>query len=137
MNLNKVSLIGNLVADPLSKKTPAGMDLAIFRIATNHAWHDRKTKKLQESVEFHPIIAWGKLATVAGKYLKKGSKIYLEGRLATRTWDDEAGVKHYMTEIIASNLIMLGHRQKQESQPEELASEDIAVEEVKRDELKD
>ena len=112
------------------------MDLAIFRMATNHAWRDRKTKKLQESAEFHQIIAWGKLAGIVNKYLKKGSKVYLEGRLATRSWQEESGAKRYMTEIIASNLIMLGHRQKQENQPEELANEDISVEEVRVDELK-
>jgi len=137
MNLNKVSLIGNLVADPISKKMPSGTDLAIFRMATNHAWRDRKTKELQESAEFHHIIAWGKLAMIVNKYLKKGSKVYLEGRLSTRSWQEESGIKRYMTEIIASSLIMLGHKQKQESQPEELASEDISVEEVKVDELKD
>lgn len=136
MNLNKVTLIGNLVADPTAKKMPSGTDLAVFRVATNHAWRDRKSKELKESVEFHPIIAWGKLAAVVNKYLKKGSKVYLEGRIATRSWDDDAGVKKYMTEIIVNNLIMLGHKQKQEKQPEELASEDISVEEVKVEELK-
>lgn len=137
MNLNKATLIGNLVADPEAKKMPSGIDLAVFRVATNHTWRDKKSKGIKESVEYHHIIAWGKLAGIINKYLKKGSSVYLEGRISTRSWDDDKGIKRYMTEIIADHLIMLGHKTKQEKQPEEFAEEDITVEEVKAEEIKD
>lgn len=137
MNLNKATLIGNLVADPEAKKMPSGIDLAVFSVATNHTWKDKKSKEVKESVEFHHVIAWGKLAGIINKYLRKGSSVYLEGRIATRSWEDDKGIKHYMTEIIADHLIMLGHKTKEEKQPEELTEEDITVEEVKAEELKD
>lgn len=136
MNLNKATLIGNLVADPEAKKMPSGIDLAVFRVATNHTWKDKKSKEIKESVEYHHVIAWGKLAGIINKYLKKGSSVYLEGRISTRSWEDAKGMKRYMTEIIADHLIMLGHKTKQEKQPEELTEEDITVEEVKVEELK-
>ena len=136
MNLNKATLIGNLVADPESKKMPSGIDLAVFRVATNHTWKDRKSKQIKESVEYHHVIAWGKLAGIINKYLKKGSSVYLEGRITTRSWEDDNGAKKYMTEIIADHLIMLGHKDKSTKQPDELVEEDIIVEEVKADELK-
>jgi len=137
MNLNKATLIGNLVADPEAKKMPSGIDLAVFRVATNHTWKDKKTKEIKESVEYHHVIAWGKLAGIINKYLKKGSSVYLEGRIVTRSWEDDKGMKRYMTEIIADHLIMLGHKNKEEKQPEEMTEEDITVEEVKSEELKD
>lgn len=136
MDLNKVSLIGNLVADPVAKKMPSGIDLAVFRLATNYSWRDPKSKKTKESVEFHSVIAWGHLASIINHYLKKGSHVYLEGRLTTRSWEDNGGIKKYMTEVIASNVIMLGHNHKAEKQPEELAGEDISVEEVRLEEIK-
>jgi len=136
MNLNKATLIGNLVADPEAKKMPSGIDLAVFRVATNHTWKDKKSKEVKESVEFHHVIAWGKLAGIVNKYLKKGSSVYLEGRIATRSWEDDKGMTRYMTEIIADHLIMLGHRTKEEKQPDELTEEDITVEEVKAEEIK-
>ncbi|PJA92614.1 MAG: hypothetical protein CO133_02220, partial [Candidatus Komeilibacteria bacterium CG_4_9_14_3_um_filter_37_5] len=105
-------------------------------LATNYFWRDQKSKKTKESVEFHSVIAWGHLAAIINRYLKKGSHVYLEGRLATRSWADDNGVKKYMTEIIANNLIMLGHSSKSQKQPEELTGEDISVEEVKLEEIK-
>ncbi|MBL7021995.1 single-stranded DNA-binding protein [Patescibacteria group bacterium] len=136
MNLNKATLIGNLVADPEAKKMPSGIDLSVFRVATNHTWKDKKTKEVKESVEYHHVIAWGKLAGIINKYLKKGSSVYLEGRIVTRSWEDDKGIKRYMTEIIADQLIMLGHKNKEEKQPDELTEEDITVEEVKEEEIK-
>jgi len=137
MNLNKATLIGNLVADPEAKKMPSGIDLAVFRVATNHTWKDKRSKEVKESVEYHHVIAWGKLAGIINKYLKKGSSVYLEGRIVTRSWEDDKGDKRYMTEIIADHLIMLGHKTHEDKQPDELTEEDITVEEVKAEELKD
>jgi len=106
MNLNKVMLIGNLTRDPELKTTPSGDSVASFSIATNFTWKNKEGQK-QEKAEFHNIVAWRKLAEIIGQYLKKGSKIYIEGRLQTRNWEDQNGVKHYRTEIIADNMIML------------------------------
>lgn len=135
MNLNKVSLLGNLTKNPLSRITATGTELAIFTVATNYIWRDSKTKEKKESVEFHPIVAWGRLGQIVNQYLTKGSKVYIEGRLQTRNWDDKVGVKHYKTEVIASDLIMLGGgTKKEEAKQEELAQEDITIEEVPVDE---
>lgn len=106
MNLNKVMLIGNLTRDPELKTTPSGDSVASFSIATNFTWKNKEGQK-QEKAEFHNIVAWRKLAEIIGQYLKKGSKIYIEGRLQTRNWEDQNGVKHYRAEIIADNMIML------------------------------
>ena len=136
MDLNKVVLLGNLVKDPAAKTLPAGQTIAYFRVATNHSWKDIKTKKRRDSVEFHSVISWGKLAEIIAKYLKKGSRIYLEGRLKHRQWQDKDGNRQYRSEIIADNLIMLGRRHAKEEKDElapknELAKEEVNVEEVK------
>ena len=106
MNLNKAMLIGNLTRDPELRTTPTGDSVVSFSIATNFTWKDKAGEK-QERVEFHNIVAWRKLAEIIGQYLKKGSKIYIEGRLQTRSWEDQNGTKRYRTEIIADNMIML------------------------------
>lgn len=106
-SLNKVQLIGNLTADPEVRQTPNGQYVANFSMATNRVWKDSAGMK-QEQVEFHNIVVWGKLAEIVEQYVKKGKKIYIEWRLQTRTWEDQAGVKKYKTEIIADNVILLG-----------------------------
>ncbi len=107
MDLNKVMIIGNVTRDPETRTTPQGTNVASFSIATNLVWTDKNGNK-QEKAEFHNIVAWRKLGEICSQYLKKGSKIYLEGRLETRSWDDPNGVKKYRTEIVADNMIMLG-----------------------------
>lgn len=106
MNLNKVMLIGNVTRDPEIKKIPSGQSVVALGLATNRRWTDKAGQK-QEQVEYHNIVAWNKLADIIGQYVKKGSKIYIEGRLQTRSWDDQSGTKKYKTEIVADNLIML------------------------------
>jgi len=106
MSLNKAQIIGNLTRDPEVRQTPAGQSVASFGVATNFTWNDSSGQK-QEKVEFHNVVAWGKLAEICGTYLKKGQKIYIEGRLQTRDWEGEDGVKRYRTEIVAENMIML------------------------------
>lgn len=131
MNLNKVCLLGNLTRNPIAKTMASGTELALFSVATNHVWRDQKTKEKREAVEFHPVVAWGKLASIVNSYLTKGSKVYVEGRLRTRTWEDPAKQKHYKTEIVASEMIMLGGgSRKEETKQGELANEDIEIEEV-------
>lgn len=106
MSLNRVQLIGNLTRDPELKQIPGGQAVASFGVATNFTWKDQSGQK-QEKAEFHNVIAWRKLAEICGQYLKKGSKIFIEGRLQTRSWEGEDGVKRYRTEIVADNMIML------------------------------
>src|SRR3989344_4513975 len=103
MNLNKVFLIGRMAADPETRSTQSGQQVATLRVATNRVWNDKNGQK-QEAVEFHSIVAWGGLADVAGKYLKKGQLAMFEGRLQTRSWQDQAGQKRYRTEIVAEGL---------------------------------
>lgn len=106
MNLNKAMLIGNLTRDPEVRTTPQGTSVASFSVATNFVWTDQSGQK-QEKAEYHNVVAWRKLADIVGQYLKKGSKVYIEGRLQTRDWTGQDGVKRYRTEIIAENMIML------------------------------
>lgn len=106
MSLNRVQLIGNLTRDPEMKQIPGGQVVTSFGLATNFTWSDQSGQK-QTKTEFHNIVAWRKLAEICGQYLKKGSKIFAEGRLQTRDWEGEDGVKRYRTEIVLDNMIML------------------------------
>lgn len=106
MNLNKAMIIGNLTRDPEIRTTPTGQSVASFSVATNYVWTDQSGQK-RDKAEFHNVVAWRRLAEICGQYLKKGSKIYIEGRLQTRNWVGQDGVKRYRTEIIAENMIML------------------------------
>ncbi len=99
-------IIGNVTRDPEVRQTANGASVATFSVATNFFWNDPSGTR-QERVEFHNIVAWRKLAEICGQYLRKGSKVYLEGRLQTRDWVGKDGVKRYSTEIIAENMIML------------------------------
>lgn len=106
MDLNKAMIIGRLTRDPEVRTTPSGTSVANFAVATNYSWKDQAGNK-QDKTEYHDVVAWRKLAEIIGQYLKKGSKVYIEGRLETRSWDDQQGNKKYRTEIIADNMIML------------------------------
>ncbi len=106
MSLNRVQLIGNLTRDPEMKQIPGGQVVTTFSVATNLVWTDQSGQK-QNKAEFHNIVAWRKLAEICGQYLKSGRKVFVEGRLQTRDWEGEDGVKRYRTEIVAENMIML------------------------------
>lgn len=106
MNLNRAQLIGNLTRDPETRTTPNGQNVATFGVATSSTWKDTSGQK-QERVEFHNIVAWGKLADICKQYLGKGRKVFVEGRLQTREWQGTDGVKKSRTEIVADNMIML------------------------------
>jgi len=109
-SLNKVQLIGNLGKDPEVKYTPQGTPVAKFSLATNERFKD-KDGNWQDRTEWHNIVLWQRLAEIAGEYLKKGGKVYIEGRLQTHSWDDkQTGQKKYMTEIIGNDLILLSGR---------------------------
>lgn len=106
-SLNKVMLIGNLGKDPELRYTGSGVAVATFSLATNESWKDQDGN-LQERTEWHNIVAWRKLAEICGEWLKKGKKIYIEGRIQTRSYDDKnTGAKKYITEIVADSMIML------------------------------
>jgi single-strand DNA-binding protein len=105
MDLNKAMIIGRLTRDPEMRSTPQGTNVCSFSIATNYVYNTQSGK--QEQVEYHNIVAWRKLADIAGQYLKKGSRVYVEGRIQTRSWDGNDGTKKTRTEIVLDNMIML------------------------------
>ncbi|MGL6041732.1 MAG: single-stranded DNA-binding protein [Deefgea sp.] len=110
-SLNKVLLIGNLGKDPETRFMPNGNAVCNFSIATTESWKDKQSGQKQEKTEWHNISMYGRLAEIAGQYLKKGSSVYIEGRLQTRKWQDkQTGADRYTTEIIADEMKMLGGR---------------------------
>lgn len=107
-SLNKVMLIGNLGSDPEVRHTSSGLPVATFRMATSWTTRGSEGGQREENTEWHNIVAWRRLAEICQQYLKKGSKVYIEGRIQTRSWDDAStGQKRYMTEIVANEMIML------------------------------
>jgi single-strand DNA-binding protein len=108
--VNKVILIGHLGADPETKSMPSGMSVANLSLATSESYKDKQTNEWQERTEWHKVALFGRLAEVAGEYLRKGSQVYIEGRLRTRKWQDKQGNDRYTTEIVAAEMQMLGGR---------------------------
>lgn len=108
--VNKVILIGNLGADPEVRYTPTGSAITNITVATNEAWRDKQSGETQERTEWHRVALFNRLAEVAGEYLRKGSKVYIDGSLRTRKWQDKNGVDRYTTEIIANEMQMLDGR---------------------------
>lgn len=109
-SLNKVTLIGNLGADPETRYAPSGDAICNLRIATTDTWKDKSTGEKREATEWHRVVMFGRLAEIAAQYLRKGSQIYIEGRLQTRKWQDKDGQERYTTEIRADEMKMLGGR---------------------------
>lgn len=107
MDLNRATILGRLTRDPEVRTTPNGRSVASLSLATNRVWMNQNTGTKEEKVEYHNCVLWGKLAEIAGQYLSKGRRVYVEGRLETRDWTGQDGVKRYRTEIIADNMIML------------------------------
>jgi single-strand DNA-binding protein len=108
-SVNKVILIGTLGKDPELKYTPQGTAVTKFSMATNENFKDKQSGEWKERTEWHNIVCWQRTAEVAAEYLKKGGKVYIEGRLTTRSWDDkDSGQKRYMTEVVANDLVLLG-----------------------------
>jgi single-strand DNA-binding protein len=108
--INKVILIGHLGADPETRAMPSGMTVANLRLATTESWKDKQSGEAQERTEWHSVALFGRLGEIAGEYLRKGSQVYIEGRLRTRKWQDKEGRDRYTTEIVASEMQMLGGR---------------------------
>ncbi len=140
MSLNKALIIGNLTRDPETRTTPSGQTVCNFGIATNRRWKDATSGEMKDQAEFHNIVAWGRLAETCGQYLKKGARTYIEGRLQTRSWEDQTGVKKSRTEIVAEHMIMLDRAgqaasapakdEKSQPEPAAPAEEEINVEDI-------
>jgi single-strand DNA-binding protein len=107
MDLNKVMIIGRLTRDPELRTTPNGASVCQLGLATNYVYTNQQNGQKVEQVEYHNVVVWRKLAEIANQYLKKGRRVYIEGRLSTRSWDAQDGTKRSKTEIIADNMIML------------------------------
>ena len=108
--VNKVILVGNLGADPETRSMPSGMTVANIRIATSESWKDKQSGEQKERTEWHHVALFGRLGEIAGEYLRKGSQVYIEGSLRTHKWQDKEGRDRYTTEIIASDMQMIGGR---------------------------
>lgn len=115
--VNKVILIGNLGSDPEVRYTPSGSAVANVNLATSETWRDKQTGELQDRTEWHRIVFFNRLAEIVGEYLRKGSKIYVEGSLRTRKWTDKNGVERHTTEIIANEMHILDSRSGGAHQP--------------------
>ena len=136
MNYNRVILIGRLTADPELKSTASGKSVATFRLATNRVWTDQQGKK-NEASEFHNIVLWGRPAEVVKQFCAKGSELMVEGRISTRTWEDQNGAKRYTFEIVWEN-IQLGSRPggaRKAAEGEAAAAAPSAEEEIKPEDL--
>lgn len=146
MDLNRATIIGRLTRDPELRSLPSGRSVASFSVATNRMWTDANGQK-QKQVEYHNIVVWSKLAETANQYLKKGSRLYVEGRLQTREWAGQDGVKKTRTEVISDNFIMLDGKpgeggytpvtggssnasNQAPSAPQEVMEEEIKVEDI-------
>lgn len=116
-SLNKAMLIGNLGKDPEAKSLDNGKTVCNFSIATSETWKDKNSGEKKEKTEWHNIVAFDKLGDVCATYLKKGTKIYIEGKIQTRKWTDKNGVDRYTTEIIASEMKMLSSKQEKSEEP--------------------
>lgn len=110
--LNKVMLIGNLGRDPEMRYTPSGRPVTTFSLATNRTWKTSDGEKRSET-EWFNVVAWGSLAEICNQYLKKGQQVYIEGRLQSRSWEDDEKNKHQTTEVVAKEMVMLGDRRKE------------------------
>lgn len=126
-SLNRVQLIGNLTRDPELRYTPNGTAVCSFGIATNRSWTTESGEKKDEA-EFHNIVAWNKLAELCSQFLTKGGKVFVEGRLATRSWQAQDGTQKQRTEIVISDMILLGERKAPIAEGEEEVKEEIKEE---------
>lgn len=107
--LNKVLIIGNLDSDPEMRYTPGGKPVTSFSVAVTRGWRTSEGER-REATEWFNVVSWGNLAEICNQYLRRGSYVYVEGRLQTRSWEDEEGMRHFRTELVASEMIMLDSR---------------------------
>jgi len=125
--VNKVILVGNLGADPELRHTPSGTSVANLRLATTEVFSTREGEKSKRT-EWHRVVAFGRLAEICSQYLKKGRQVYIEGRLQTREWESQKGEKRYTTEIVATNMVMLGRSSAEPGYTSEEAPQEAPAE---------
>ncbi len=128
MDLNRITLIGNVSKDPEQTELPSGATVTRLHVATNHSWKDSKTGEKKEKVNFHTVIAWNGLGNTMNTYLKKGDRMYVEGRLDNRTVEKDDGTVKYYTDIVAKRMIMLGGKKKVEESTEQVQEENVPEE---------
>ncbi|MEW6568279.1 MAG: single-stranded DNA-binding protein [Chloroflexota bacterium] len=121
--LNKVMIIGHLGRDPEMRYTPSGRPVTTFSVATTRSWNTAEGERREET-EWFNVVAWGSLAEICNQHLRKGQQVYLEGRLQTRRWDDQEGKKHFTTELVAKEMIVLGERREGATQFEAASGEE-------------
>jgi single-strand DNA-binding protein len=125
LGVNKVILVGNLGADPEVRYSSTGTAVANFRIATSENWTNKEGGK-ETRTDWHRVVAFGKLGEICAEYLRKGKQVYVEGKLRTRSWEDKEGKKRWITEVVASNMVMLGQAQAAE-QSKAMGGEPVEV----------
>ena len=128
-DLNKAMIIGRLTKDPEAKNLQSGKIMSVFSLATNKSWKDKSTGEKNETAEYHNIIVFGKLAEICNQYLNKGKRVFIEGRLQTRSWENQNGDKRYTTEIIAENMMMLDGAKNSSNQTEQVSSNQTQTQE--------
>lgn len=109
-SLNRATIIGNLGADPTVRETNGGKTVANFSVATSQQWKDKTTGEKREATEWHSVVVWDALATIVQRFAHKGSKVYIDGKLRTRKYEDQGGITRYVTEIIADEVLLLDRR---------------------------
>ena len=127
LNLNRAQILGNLTRDPEMRFTGNGQAVSNFSVATNRRWTNRDSGEKEEQVEFHNVVIWGKQAESVSPMLKKGNPVFVEGRIQTRSWEGQDGVKRYRSEIVADSVIVLTPRPAGSAVPEENPAEEVAA----------
>ena len=136
--INKVIIVGNLGADPDSRAMPSGNAVTNISVATSESWNDRDTGEKQEKTEWHRVVFFNRLAEIAAQYLKKGSQVYVEGKLQTRKWEDKEGNERWTTEVVANQMQMLGDRMSNDmSNDNALSSQSTSDNDFSTDEFDD
>lgn len=133
LNLNRAMILGNATRDVDFRTTPNGRSVASFAVATNRRWSDRETGENKEEVQFHEIVVWGKLAEIARQVVSKGTRVYVEGRLQTRSWEGQDGAKREKTEIIAENIISLSPKSSYSPSSSDDMNQDTSAPEKKKE----
>lgn len=121
--INKVILLGNLGKDPEMRHTPNGVPVCSFPVATSETYTDRQSGEKRTQTEWHNVVLWRRLAEIAEQYLRKGSQVYIEGKIRTRSWDDENGNKRYTTEVVGDQMQLLGRPQGEDNRPPQQQSQ--------------
>lgn len=127
MDVNKTILMGHVSKDPEMKELESGAKVVRFGIATNHKWKDKKTGEVKERVNFHTVVGWNGLGQVMSNYLKKGDRVYIEGRTDHRSYDGKDGQTHYAVDVVANNMVMLSKKAEEAGEAAEHVQEEVTL----------